>query len=133
MPLLVGIVLAVAVGLLGRLAGFDKDRAFYPTVTIVVAHYYALFALMGAPTDILLVECLIGGVFLVAAIAGFRTSLWIVAMALAAHGVMDLVHGRFVVNAGVPSFWPPFCMTFDVAAAVILAGLLATGRTRAAR
>ena len=43
----IGAALAVAVGLFAALSGFDRDRAFYPTVLIVVAHYYLLFALIG--------------------------------------------------------------------------------------
>jgi len=43
----IGTLLAIGVGLLGRGAGFDRDRAYYPVVSIVVAAYYALFAVMG--------------------------------------------------------------------------------------
>jgi len=37
--LLVGALLAVAVGLMATAVGLDRDRAFYPTVTIVIASY----------------------------------------------------------------------------------------------
>jgi hypothetical protein len=67
----------------------ERDRAFYPTVTMVVAHYYVLFAVMGGSMQALLVESLVGSVFLVAAITGFRSSLWIVVAALAGHGILD--------------------------------------------
>ena len=46
MPYLIGIVLSVAVAVFARYVGFDRDRAFYPTVIIVVAAYYVLFAAM---------------------------------------------------------------------------------------
>ncbi len=49
MALLVGALLAFAVGLLATAIGLDRDRAFYPTVTIVIASYYALFAVMEHP------------------------------------------------------------------------------------
>ena len=102
MALLVGALLAFATGLLGRGLGLDRDRAFYPTVTIVIASYYALFAVMGASTHALILEALVGAVFLAAAIAGFRSSLWVVVIALAAHGIVDLTHGRVLSNPGVP-------------------------------
>ena len=108
----------------------DRDRAFYPTVTIVIAFLYPLFAVMGGSTRALVVESLVAGVFLAAALVGFRTSLWIVAAALAAHGVFDLVHGALIANPGVPAFWPGFCGAYDVIAAAYLAWLLKTGRTR---
>ena len=37
MALLVGVLLAVAVGLFATGLGLDRDRAFYPTVMIVIA------------------------------------------------------------------------------------------------
>ena len=111
--------------------GLERDRSFSPTVTIVVASYYALFAVMGAPTHALVLESLVGVVFLVVAALGFRSSLWVVVVALAAHGIFDLVHGRVISNPGVPSWWPQFCLTYDVTAAAYLAWLLRSGRIRA--
>ena len=128
MPLIVGVVLALVVGLLGRVVGLDRDRAFYPTATIVIASYYALFAVMGSSMDALVLECLAGAAFLAAAIVGFRSSLWIVAVAMAAHGVFDSVHARIISNPGVPAWWPQFCGSIDVALAAWLAWLLKSGR-----
>ena len=131
MALLIGVLLAFAVGLLATTTGLDRDRAFYPTVTIVIASYYALFAVMGASTHALVLESLAGAVFLAVAVAGFRWSLWAVVVALAAHGIFDLTHGKFIVNPGVPGWWPAFCSAFDVMAAMYLAWLLGSGRIRA--
>ncbi len=132
MALLVGAFLALAVGLFATSLGLDRDRAFYPTVTIVIASFYALFAVMGASAHALALESLAGGVFLAAAAIGFRSSLWIVALALAAHGIFDLAHGSVIANPGVPSWWPEFCLTYDVTAAGYLAWLVKSGRLRAA-
>lgn len=124
MALMVGVALAVSVGLFATASGLDRDRAFYPVVTIVVAHYYALFAVMGAATHALVLESLGFALFVAAAVAGFRRSLWIVVVALASHGVFDLTHAAFISNPGVPDWWPAFCLAFDVTAAVYLAWLL---------
>jgi hypothetical protein len=129
--LMVGTFLAIVVGLLARVSGLDRDRAFYPTVTIVVASYYALFAAMGASTSILVLETVVGAVFLAAAVAGFRSSLWIVVLGLAAHGIFDLARGDVIANAGVPVWWPAFCSAYDVTAAAFLAWLLTSDRVRA--
>ena len=131
MALLVGALLAVAVGLFATTAGLDRDRAFYPTVTIVIAFLYALFAVIGASAEALAVECVVGAVFAAAAVSGFRSSLWVVVIALAAHGVFDLVHSRVIANPGVPAWWPAFCLTYDVTAAGYLAWLLKIDRIRA--
>jgi hypothetical protein len=130
--LLVGALLAFSVGLFATGAGLDRDRAFYPVITIVIASYYALFAVMGASTHALVLESLAGAVFLVVAVTGFRWSLWVVVVALAAHGIFDLIHAVVISNPGVPSWWPEFCLAYDVTAAAYLAWLLKSARIRAA-
>ena len=132
MALLVGALLAFTVGLMATAVGLDRDRAFYPTVTIVIASLYALFAVMGGSTHALLLESLVGSVFLAVAVSGFRSSLWVVVVALAVHGILDLAHDRVISNPGVPLWWPAFCLAYDVAAAGYLAWSLKSGRTRAA-
>jgi hypothetical protein len=128
---LVGVLLALAVGLMATVVGLDRDRAFYPTVMIVIACLYSLFAAMAASTRALLIEALVGSLFVAAALWGFRGSLWVVAAALALHGIQDVWHGRLVSNPGVPVWWPPFCSAYDVVAAAYLAWLIKAGRTRA--
>lgn len=132
MAILVGVVLALAVGLFATLTGLDRDRAFYPTVMIVIASLYALFAVIGGSFQVLAVESIIGIVFVGAAVAGFKLSLWLVVAALAAHGVFDFIHGRFIANPGVPAWWPEFCLAYDVVAAAYLASLILRSRVRAA-
>jgi len=83
---LVGALLAFAVGLFATVSRLDRDRAFYPTVAIVIASYYSLLAVMGESTRALLLESLVGGAFLAVAVRGFRSSLWLFVYALGAHG-----------------------------------------------
>jgi hypothetical protein len=132
MALLVGALLAFAVGWMATATGLDRDRALYPAVTIVIASYYALFAVMGVSTHALVLECVVGTAFLAVAVAGFRSSRWVVVLARAVHGVFDLTHGRVMPNPGVPTWWPAFCLTYDLTAAACLAWLLKVGRVRAA-
>ena len=133
MALGIGAGLALAVGLFATVVRLDRDRAFYPTVTIVIAGLYALFAAMGASTQTLVLESMAGVGFIAAAVFGFKSSLWVVAAALAAHGIFDFVHGAIISNPGVPIWWPQFCLAYDVTAAAYLAWLLRSGRVRAAR
>ena len=133
MALGIGVVLAIVVGRFATTVGLDRDRAFYAVVLIVVASYYALFAVMGASTEVLGLELLAGAIFVIAAAWGFRTSLWIVAVGLAAHGLLDGIHGALITNPGVPSWWPAFCLGYDVSAAGFLAWLLWRGRVRVQR
>jgi hypothetical protein len=125
MAYLVGVLLALAVSAgLGTVVGLDRDRAFYPTLMSVIAAYYVLFAVMGGSSHALIVETVVGVVFLVVAMAGFRSSLWLVVVALASHGILDAFHGRLITNPGVPTWWPAFCCAYDVVAAGYLAFLL---------
>jgi|SRR5437868_8412107 len=121
MEYLIGVIVALAVAGLATLIGLDRDRAFYPTVLIVVASYYALFAVMGASTATLEIESAVGAGFLALALLGFKRSMWLVAAAIAGHGVFDFVHHSLIHNPGVPVWWPGFCATVDI----ILGGWLA--------
>ena len=125
MAYVIGIVLALAVSTYATALRLDRDRAFYPTVMMVIAFYYVLFAVMGGSGRALAVESLIAGVFVLAASLGFRSSLWLVVAALAAHGLMDFLHAHLVANPGVPAWWPAWCGAYDVAAAGYLAWRLA--------
>ncbi|HSW14631.1 MAG TPA: hypothetical protein VLI06_17435 [Solimonas sp.] len=124
MDYLVGLVLAIIVAASASFIGFDRDRAFYPTIMIVIASYYALFAMIGGSMTALAIEAAVALAFLGLAVAGFKFSLWFVVIALAAHGVFDFFHHQFIDNPGVPSWWGPFCLGYDVAAAGYLAWLL---------
>ena len=125
MEYLVGVVLAVVVCCFALLTGFDRDRVFYPTLVIVVATYYILFAVMGNSTPALTIESLVACTFLMVAVAGFKKNLWLAVAGLAGHGVFDFFHHLFIQNPGVPVWWPGFCMSFDVLAGGFLAVLLA--------
>jgi hypothetical protein len=125
MPFVAGIVLSVGVALFARSVGLDRDRAFYPTVMIVIALIYVLFAAMTGSVETVLLESVVAIGFVIAAVAGFKSSSWIVVGALAGHGLLDAVHGHVIENSGVPLWWPAFCGAYDVGAAACLAWLVA--------
>ena len=124
LPYVVGIVLSVGVALFARCVGFDRNRAFYPTVLIVIASYYVLFAAMIGSLQTVVLESAVMAVFVIAAVAGFKRNAWIIVVGLAGHGFQDAIHGHIVANAGVPAWWPAWCLAYDVGAAGALAWLL---------
>ena len=124
LPYVVGIVLSIGVAVFARWVGFDRDRAFYPTVLIVIASYYVLFAVMSGSVETVLLESVMMALFAVAAVAGFKASPWIVVAALAGHGVQDAVHSHIIANSSVPAWWPAWCLAYDVGAAAALAWIL---------
>jgi hypothetical protein len=129
---LIGAVLAVVVGGTASLVRLDRDRAFYPTVLIVIASYYALFAVMGDTGRVLAIEVTVITGFLAVSAVGSTRSLWVVVAGLVAHGVFDALHDQLITNPGVPLWWTQFCLTYDVVAAGYLAWLL-LGRAVPAR
>ena len=124
MEYLIGVLLALGVCVFALLTGFDRDRVFYPTIVAVNATYYILFAVMGSSTSALVSESLIAAVFFAVAVAGFKKSLWLAVAGLAGHGVFDLFHHLFIQNPGLPTWWPGFCLSFDVLAGGFVAMLL---------
>ena len=131
MEYLVGVLVAVVVAALGVVVGFDRERCFYPTVLIVVGSYYALFAAMGASTGVVGMETVVGAVFLGLAVLGYKKNMWLVAAAIAGHGVFDGVHHWVIDNPGVPVWWPGFCGSADVVLGGWVAGCLWRGKLAA--
>ena len=129
----VGSLVALSVAGLAAIVGLDRERAFYPTVLIVIASYYPLFGVMGGSRQILGIEITFGAGFLLLAIVGFKKNLWLVAAAMVGHGVFDCVHHFLIANSGVPRWWPGFCLAFDVVAGGWVALLLITRRRPATR
>ena len=128
----IGILLALIVTGGATAVGFDRERVFYPCVSIVVATYYILFAAMGDSARVVIAESVAAGVFLMLSVIGFKSTLWLVAIALGGHGLFDFVHHLMIDNLTAPVWWPGFCLAFDVSAAGYLAALL-TKRPHLAR
>lgn len=121
MTLYIGAGLALATAVFAAVTGFDRSRAFYPLVLIVIATYYPLFAALAGAPDAMVRELPLVAAFVLAGVLSFRGSLWIAVLALAAHGGMDAVHPHLIRNPGVPPWWPEFCLAYDLAAAIGLA------------
>lgn len=132
MEYIVGASLALVFCTAAAVLGMDRERVFYPAVTMAVASYYLAFAVSDGRGDVMLLEVAIAAVFIVAAVAGFKRSPWIAVAALGGHGVMDAFHHHLVHNTGVPEAWPGFCAVFDVTAAALVA-LIMLARARSER
>lgn len=133
MPILIGISLALVIGLFALFARVDRDRSFYPTVLIVVASYYDLFGVMGGSSHALAMESAAMAVFLLLAYLAFRYSAWFAVGGLVAHGVFDWLHSGLIENPGVPDWWPSFCLAYDAAAGGFLACRLLLARRLGAK
>lgn len=131
MEYLIGLFLALGISIGATAIGFDRERSFYPTVMIVIALLYVLFATMAGSTQTVLAESLPSALFIISAGIGFKKNLWWVVAGLFGHGVFDFVHHHLISNPGVPVFWPGFCATYDITAAGYLAFLLRRSKSSA--
>ncbi len=128
MEFVIGTLLALGACGLGVVAGFERDRAFYPVMLIVIASYYDLFAVIGGDGSVLGVEVAISLAFSALAVLGFRVNLWLTVAGLVGHATLDFFHAHVVTNSGLPAWWPMFCATFDAVAGFYLAWRLVSKR-----
>ena len=128
MEYVIGVVLALGVGIFTTLLGMDRDKALYPAILIVIASLYDLFAVMGGSSQALVLESIAAVIFVGLAVAGFKSTLWLVVAGLAGHGIFDFLHAQLIHNPGVPVWWPMWCLAYDVTAAVYLAVLLSRNK-----
>lgn len=128
MEIAIGAILALSACGLGVVAGFERDRAYYPVMLIVIASYYDLFAVIGGDQTVLSVEVAISLGFAALAVIGFRLNLWLAVAGLIGHAVLDVFHGHVVTNTGLPNWWPMFCASFDAVAGLYLAWRLVSKR-----
>ena len=109
-----GVGLAVVLAIFGKLTGYEKDRSFFPTLLIVIASYYMLFAILDGSVSTILIEIAVAAFFIVLAIWGSYQFPLIVGAAIALHGIFDFMYGHFYLNNGVPVWWPAFCAGIDI-------------------
>lgn len=117
----IGIILGVVISLWTTALGFSRDRSFYPTVLMVVASYYMLFAVISGSMRTLVFEAVPMVVFIGLAVAGYKRSAWLVAAGLIGHAVFDSFHHHIVDNTGMPVWWPGFCLSIDYTLGAFLA------------
>ncbi len=128
MNCLIGVLLALPVMALVSRMRPAVQRWLYPSMVVVVASFYPVFAACSGQLSVVLTEAGIAVGFFALAVLGYGASIWFIVAALAAHGIFDLIHPSTVANSGVPSWWGGFCWTYDLGAAGIL--VLATWRSR---
>ena len=109
-----GVGLAVVLAVFGKLTGYEKDKSFFPTLLIVIASYYMLFAILDGSVSTILIEIAVASIFIVIAIWGSYRFPLIVGAGIALHGIFDFMYGYLYVNNGVPVWWPAFCAGIDI-------------------
>ncbi|MBY8964505.1 hypothetical protein [Algiphilus sp.] len=131
MDYVAGVLVASAFITLCHSLGLDRERSFYPLVMIVIALAYVLLAASDDAFVIAGVETALALVFVVAAVVGYRSNLWIVVAALIGHVGFDLAHAALWPTPVVPTWYAGFCLAADGLLAVHLSFLLLSGRLQA--
>lgn len=72
MEFVIGIVLALCIGGIAAPIGFDRERAFYPVMLIVIASYYVLFAVQDGSSQGVFLESIGALLFTAVALFGFK-------------------------------------------------------------
>ncbi len=111
-PFIVGIIIAVIVIIQARVMKFDKSRSYYTSMLIIIPTYYVLFAFMSE--EAILIEIVIAIFFTIIATIGALFYPILIGVGLLAHGIFDFLHPYFIVNSGVPLWWPAFCAGADI-------------------
>jgi hypothetical protein len=114
MPVAAGLGLALILVIIGRVTGFDRERSYFSMLTLVIASYYPLFALMGGQDPMLEFICavLFMGLALAPTLSGQGQAF--VGLVLIAHGLFDLwLPGHWGHSSG-PLWWAPFCAAVDL-------------------
>jgi uncharacterized membrane protein HdeD (DUF308 family) len=112
-------LIGAAVGVLTIVSArfIHGERWLYSLGLLTLPSLYASFALhageqaAGAKEMIYGVPYVVAG--LVFAFVSVRQSAVVVGMFWLLHGLFDLVHSRFITNAGVPDWYPIFCFVVD--------------------
>jgi hypothetical protein len=111
---IIGVALAIVLIIFGKLTGYEKDRSFFPTLLIIIASYYLLFATLTDSVSTLLIEIAVTLFFAVIAVWGSYKIPVLVGAGIVLHGLFDFSYGHFYINTGVPVFWPAFCAGIDI-------------------
>ena len=93
-----------------------------------IAGVYIGIALAVADRNLIIVETVIGFLFLVLAVAGWLVSPLILALGYFLHGLWDLVHHPRYIRSPGPAWYQPLCLAFDwgIAAYIVVRVLGAT-------
>jgi hypothetical protein len=100
------------------------ERWLYSLGLLTLPSLYASFALGAGDQEVAAKEMTYGVPYVVAglffAFVGVRQSAVVVGVLWLLHGLFDLAHDQFIINAGVPSWYPVFCFVIDAVVGVYL-------------
>jgi hypothetical protein len=113
---LIGVAVGVLTIVLARI--IRGQRWLYSLGLLTLPSLYASFALQAGEPAVGVKEMIYGIPFvvvgLVFAFVSVRRSAVVVGAFWILHGLYDLTHSQFIINAGVPGWYPVWCFSVDV-------------------
>ncbi|GAC23673.1 hypothetical protein GMES_1374 [Paraglaciecola mesophila KMM 241] len=108
----IGAMVAVLIIGLAKLNKFDKDRSFFPTLTIVIASYYPLFGVL--ESRFIWHEWMVFVLFTLITLYWYSRYTLAIGVLLIGHGLYDFAMHIGSVGNHIPQWWPMFCGALDV-------------------
>jgi hypothetical protein len=106
--------------------GWLEPATVYALGLCVIAAVYVGLAVADGRPRVIVIECLVAGVFVILASVSVTGTAWLLVVGYVGHGVKDFWQERhhFVVNT---RWWPPFCACVDWVVALVLIAEIAAG------
>ena len=116
--LVIGMVLSFLIINRFQISRLESKSWAYPVLLATFPFYYWVFAVYGADYTALRLELLIGVIFFAIAFSALKFNKFFSTVLLSfgfiLHGIYDIFHNYFFLNAGTPGWWPEFCGIIDL-------------------
>jgi hypothetical protein len=131
---IIGIVVSIIVIVRFKKARLESNKFAYSFLLITFPFYYFAFAVYGNDYAVIPLE-LLGGLlfFSIALLSLIFNDFYkfnLLALGYILHGIYDVTHNMFFVNAGTPVWWPEFCGVIDIILGLYLVDLAFRQRVR---
>ncbi|MFT5759565.1 MAG: uncharacterized membrane protein HdeD (DUF308 family) [Alteromonadaceae bacterium] len=118
LAIIIGIAISVFVILRFKKNKLEGSKFGYSFLLITFPFYYFFFAVYGNNYEVIALEFLGGLAFFVMAFLSIKQSAFykfnLLGFGFILHGIYDITHDVFFINAGTPLWWPEFCGVIDL-------------------
>ena len=115
---IIGIAVSILVIVHFKKNRLESSKFAYSFLLFTFPFYYFVFAVYGNDYAVIPSEFLGGVLFFSIAILSLRFSDFykfnFLALGYILHGIYDVTHHMFFINAGTPVWWPEFCGVIDI-------------------
>jgi len=130
----IGILISILVILHFKKTRLESSKFAYSLLLITYPFYYFAFAVYANNYAVIPLEFLAGLIFFIIAVVSLKFSGFykfsFLAFGYILHGIYDISHNIFFINAGTPIWWPEFCGIIDIILGLYLLTLALRLRVR---